>query len=149
MIKLIKYIPAIFFFITWLSLLSQGQSIKYALTLPLNNQQFLSSMGSAIDNPWSHNAALRVLFKKLMHDQASPIIWRNAAPFANAIWQQYQYDGSIEILLATAHASNNTLEEIYWATIYQKIHSDLRNDYLKHALIGHARGEALKLSREW
>ncbi len=147
--EVIKYIPAIFFFITWLSLLTQGESIKEAVKYPLNKNVFIQNMGSAIDNPWSHNTALRIYFKKLMQDKASPRLWENSRPFANAIWQQYQYDGSIEIMFAIAHASNNNLDELYWATIYDKLHGNRKLPFLKHAQEGHAKGEILELSGQW
>jgi len=150
MIKVfIKYIPATFFFIVWLSSLSQGVNINKALNYPLNNKYFFQTLGAAIDNPWSHNTALRALFSKLMQEHASPKTWENAQLFANAIWQQYQYDGAIEFNMAVAHASNNIFEELYWGTIYDRLHGNNKLLFLKHAKIGHAKGEPLELSGQW
>jgi len=147
--KLLKYIPSILFFILWLSLLAQGEAINVAVKKPLHSETFIQNIATAIDNPWSHNIALRVYFLKLFKDKAPYYVWRKSSPYAYAVWQQRQADGGIEIMLAVAHASNNTTSELYWARIYDKLHSNQKNSFLKHALEGHAKGEALELSGQW
>jgi len=147
--KLLKYIPSILFFILWLSLLSQGESLKVAIKQPLKSEAFMTNIASAIDNPWSHNIALRIYFLELLKNNAPYYIWRNSIPYAHAVWQQRQADGGIEIMFAVAHASNNTTSELYWANIYSKLHSNQKNSFLNHALEGHAKGEKLELSGQW
>jgi len=147
--KLLKYIPSILFFVLWLSLLAQGESLKGATEQPLQSEAFMTNIASAIDNPWSHNIALRIYFLKLLENKAPYYIWRNSTPYAYAIWQQRQADGGIEIMLAVAHAANNTASELYWANIYGKLHNNQKNPFLKHALEGHAKNKKLELSGQW
>jgi len=144
--KLLKYIPSILFFILWLSLISQGESLKVAIKQPLQSEIFMTNIASAIDNPWSQNIALSIYFFKLLKNKAPDYIWRNSIPYAYVLWQQRQASGVIELMFAIAHASNNTTSELYLASIYSKLHSNQKNYFLKHALKGHAKGEKLELS---
>jgi len=71
--------------------------------------------------------------------------------YGQALWQQYQYDGSIEIMMAIAHQSDNTWEEKKWAERYAITHPgrDKAVYYLQHARSGHLEHKPLELLGLW
>jgi len=149
--KIVKFLPAIFFFMIWGMLLIQGQAMKESMNEPASSEKFINTMGKAIDNPWTHNSALRLFFKKLLHDNASNYIWENSEYFGWALWKQYQYDGSLEIMLSIFHSADNNIAERTWANMYAAIHPDspLARQYLEHAKSGHQKRQPLELGGEW
>jgi len=125
--------------------------MKEAMNEPASSEGFINTMGKAIDNPWTHNAALRLFFKKILLENVSSNIWENSQYFGWALWQQYQYDGSLEIMLSISHASNNPIAEKKWANMYAAIHPDsqLAKHYLNHAKTGHQNHQPLELGGKW
>jgi len=146
-----KFFPAIFFFLVWLSLISAGSSMKEAINQPLNSDSFITTFGQAIDNPWTHNSAIRLYFKKLLKDEAAPRIWTASRPYGWALWHQYQYDGSVEIMMGIAHQSNNIWEERKWAERYATTHPGRARAgyYFQHVRYGHAQHKPLELLGQW
>ena len=149
--NIIKFLPSLFFFWLWFSIVSDGNNIKQAIEQPLSSNEYIETIGQAIDNPWTHNGAIRLHFMKLLKDQASPHTWQGSSTYAWALWSQYQYDGSIEIMLGIAHQSNNLLEEKYWATLFSQSHpnSALADEYLEHIESGHTQHLPLALEGAW
>lgn len=104
-------VPSAFFAATWWSVVSGTLDLQKSVEQPMRSNEFIVGVGKAIANPWLHNSALRLYFRKLTVEQAPPPIWRRSELFAWSLWNQYQYAGSIEALMHVAHAKQDRLAE--------------------------------------
>lgn len=132
MIKVVRFFPALVFLLFWLLIITRGIEMREAAQAPITSDQFITTMGRCIDNPWTHNSALRIFFIRLRQVEAPARIWADSQPYGWALWNQYQYAGGIEIMLLIAHGSGNRLEERYWARKYAAVEP---NDPRVHRLL--------------
>ena len=107
----------------WLVVVGKGVALKQAEQAPISSARFITTMGRAIDNPWTHVSALRLFFISLRRQGAPAAIWAGSQPYGWALWQQYQYAGGMEIMMMIARAADNRIMEARWARRYAALES--------------------------
>lgn len=146
MIKLLLFLPSLVFVCLWLHVVSASIDFKASLESEIHSDQFIYGVAKAFDDPWLHNLAMRLYFRKLLDIDAPQDIWSGSELFARSIWLEYQYAGALEILIIIAHSKNNLIEEKYLANIFQSAFPGKYATRLsEHARIGHALGNPLPI----
>jgi len=117
----------------------------------IQSDVFITGVSQAMDDPWLHHSALRFYFRKILQENVGKAIWANSDMFARTLWNQYQFAGTIEIMIVIAHAQDNPQEELYWATLYSKVlpGSKHAQELMTHAISGHVLGNALNVEGRW
>jgi len=116
--RLIFLMPSIACALAWYHVVSGSLDLEHALRHPIQSEEFIQGVAKAIEDPWLHTSVLRLYFNTLRDQEAPRPYWAGSEPFGWAIWNQYQYAGSIEIMMAISHAQGNYIEEKYWAGLY-------------------------------
>lgn len=115
----------------WFIVVGQGMAMKRATAAPIASARFITTMGRAIDNPWTHVSALRLFFVSLRRQHAPAAIWAGSQPYGWALWHQYQYAGGMEIMMMIARGADNRIMERRWAQRYAALESsDARAQHL-------------------
>ncbi len=150
-LRLLFFLPSLFFIYLSVHLITASVTLTEAIKADIQSDLFINGVSQALNDPWLHHSALRFYFRKILAENASKPIWANSNMFARALWNQYQYVGTIEIMIVVAHAEDNPQEELYWATLYSKVLP--RNKHaqalLEHALHSHALGKPLEIEGKW
>ena len=149
--RLLLFLPAVGFALLWLHIVNGGLAIEQALQNDIRSTTFITTMNRAIDDPWLHNSALRRYFQKIRHDRSPRQVWSKSEWLAYALWNQYQFAGAMEIMIAIAHAQTLPQKALPWAKRYAAI---FPNDphaaaLVAHASSGHSRGQPLVLAAPW
>jgi len=149
--RFIYFIPSIVLLYSSFAFLDASVKLNNAIEQPLQSEQFIAGVGNAINQPWLQHSALRLYFKKLSYNHVNPLIWANSDLFARTLFEQYQYSGTIEIMLTVAHTENNPYKELYWANMYAQAmpNNQHAQALLYHAQIGHQNGLPLSLEGAW
>ncbi len=116
-------VPAAVLLGFWLVVVGKGVALKQAEQSPITSARFVTTMGDAIDNPWTHVSALRLFFISLRRQGAPAAVWAGSQPYGWALWHQYQYAGGMEIMMMIAHGAGNRMEEKRWARRYAALES--------------------------
>jgi len=149
--RLLFLVPACVMALAWLHVVAGGASLQQAARAPMASEAFVRTVGQSMDDPWLHHSALRIYFHRLRLAQAPPAAWADSRLFAWRLWHEYQYAGTVEIMIAIQHAQNNRWGELRWASLYAAAMplSPQGQQLLQHARVGHARHQPLRLVGSW
>jgi len=149
--RLLFFLPSVIFACFWLHVVMGAVTMETAIDQDLASKEFIQGIGQAIDDPWLHHSALRLYFRKLRNINAGKRIWEGSYMFARTLWNQYQFVGTIEVMMVIAHAQNNVQEELHWAQLYSKVLPGDAHaaELMEHATEGHALGQRLRIDGQW
>ena len=150
-LRLLFFLPSLFFIYLSIHLITASTTLEESVKADIQSDLFINGVGQAMDDPWLHHSALRFYFRKLLKENVSKPIWANSDMFARTLWNQYQYVGTIEMMIVVAHAENNEQKERHWAELYITVLPNNRHAQalLEHALHGHALGKPLEVEGRW
>lgn len=149
--RLLFFFPAIFFVYLSIHLMTTSIDLNKAVGADIRSEAFIQGVSDGINNPWLRHSTLRFYFRKILHEHVNQRIWSNSDVFARTLWAQYQFPGTIEIMLVIAHSQNNQQEELRWAKLYAAVlpGDQHAKELLAHALVGHNLGKPLSIEGRW
>ncbi len=137
--------PALIVAGIWGSMISTQRDLEEKLTLPLNSDAFITSMSAALENPWTHEQALRHYAAKIIFANASNHVWIQSEYLINSLWNEFQSSVHLKFLIMKAHIKSDQLSETRLINKFTKTFSiDPACDILiHHRDIGHEKGEPI------
>jgi len=150
-LRLLFFLPALLFIYLSIHLMTASTALNESVKANIQSDLFISGVSKAMNDPWLHHSALRFYFRRILTEHAAKPIWANSDMFARTLWNQYQFTGTIEIMIVIAHAEDNPQEELYWATLYANVLPKNKHaqELMAHAISGHRLGEALNVEGRW
>jgi len=150
-LRLLFFLPSLLFIYLSIHLMTASITLAESVKADIQSDLFISGVAQAMDDPWLHHSALRFYFRKILAENVGKPIWANSDMFARTLWNQYQFTGTVEIMIVIAHAEDNPQEELYWATLYSKVlpENNHAQELMAHAISGHDLGEALNVEGRW
>ncbi|MDX8410421.1 MAG: hypothetical protein R8K46_00915 [Mariprofundaceae bacterium] len=111
MITWAKYVPALFFFILWGQFINDQLAVERTVfTSTLESLAMDHGLDGPMDNPWQRKGAGMLYFRRLAREGAPDEVWLNSDVYAQAVWEQGQFPGSLETLVKIAVLKNNQTE---------------------------------------
>jgi len=106
-----KYFPALFFFVLWVQFINGQLAVERAIfTSPIGSPAMERGLGWAMDDPWQQKGAGMLYFRRLEKEGAAARIWLNSDVYAQAVWEQGQFPGSLQAMIRVAVLKKNHFE---------------------------------------
>jgi hypothetical protein len=118
-ISWVKYCPALFFFVLWVQFINDQLAVEKAVfTSPLESLAIGHGLDWAMDNPWQQKGAGMLYFRRLAREGAPAEVWLSSDVYAQAVWEQGQFPGSLEALIKIAALKKNKSELDRFSRLY-------------------------------